>query len=189
MVNGFTGDIAIAGVVLAGGASRRMGSDKALLEVDGLALAVRVAAVLDRSGCSPVWCQGGDTVRLTACGLKVVADAAPGEGPLLAIRDALRHADGSGIIVAACDLVDLDREAVELLLRAPMEESDVAVARAAGETHLLARWTPGTLARLDWIIDQGVRSFRGALRMLRSIEVEVPENAVRNVNRPEDLDR
>ena len=46
--------VAFAGAVLCGGASRRMGSDKALLGVEGRAMAVRVAGALAAAGGRPV---------------------------------------------------------------------------------------------------------------------------------------
>src|SRR5690606_32897540 len=64
--------VPVAGAVLTGGASRRMGTDKALLEVDGRPLARRLAEVLAAAGCDPVWCQGGDEPALRALGLDVV---------------------------------------------------------------------------------------------------------------------
>ncbi len=41
----------LAGAVLTGGSSTRMGADKALVEVDGVAMAARVAHALRASGC------------------------------------------------------------------------------------------------------------------------------------------
>ena len=37
-----------------------MGADKALIEIDGVAMAERVARVLDAAGCEPVVFVGGD---------------------------------------------------------------------------------------------------------------------------------
>ncbi|MGA1077227.1 MAG: molybdenum cofactor guanylyltransferase, partial [Ilumatobacteraceae bacterium] len=52
------------GVVLAGGASRRMGTDKAFVAVDGRSMVLRVADALVSGGCGPLVCQGGDPRRL-----------------------------------------------------------------------------------------------------------------------------
>ena len=52
-----------AGAVLCGGASRRMGRDKALVDVDGVAMAERVARALDAAGCAAVRFIGGDARR------------------------------------------------------------------------------------------------------------------------------
>ena len=49
----------VAGAVLVGGASRRMGRPKALIEVDGSPMVVRVAAALSAGGCAPVRLIGG----------------------------------------------------------------------------------------------------------------------------------
>lgn len=78
-----------AGAVLCGGASRRMGRDKALIPVDGRTLAGRVADALDAAGASPVVAVGGDLAALRAEGLTAVPDAMPGAGPLAGIVTAL----------------------------------------------------------------------------------------------------
>lgn len=178
---------AVAGAVLVGGGSRRMGIDKAFIEVAGEPMVSRVVASLFAAGCSPVWCQGGNDEQLQCLGLVVVSDSAPGEGPLLAIRDSLRNADGDDLLVVACDLVDLTAPAVALVLSAPLAKHHVAVAVADGAPHLLCKWSASALPLLEWIISEGVRSFKGALRMLDVLEVEVPAASVRNVNTPADL--
>ena len=55
--------------ILAGGRSSRMGRDKALVEVDGRALALRVADALRRAGADPVAAVGGDLPALARLGL------------------------------------------------------------------------------------------------------------------------
>lgn len=177
-----------AGAVLTGGASSRMGRDKALLAVHGQPMAARVAGALTAAGCRPVWCQGGDPA-LGTVGLDVVADERPGGGPVAAILSALRHAPGD-VVVAACDLVDLDARSVRAVAAATPPGA-VAVAVAGGRRHLLSRWPAAAEPLLASSLAVGVRSYRDAIDALAGelgvVEVEVPEAAVRNVNTPGDL--
>ena len=179
----------VVGVVLAGGRSSRMGRDKALLEVQGVAMAVRVATALAEGGCRHVWCQGGDIAGLAAAGLDVVPDDRPGEGPVPAIATALATAAPDSVVVAACDLPDLDGNAVAELLAAAdaVGAPVVAAADVGGEQHLLSVWRPQALPALTAAIADGVRSYRHALERLGAATVELPAAVLRNVNTPNDL--
>ena len=64
----------------------------------------------------------------------------------------------------------------------------VAVATSDGARHLLAWWRQGAAQRLEAVLDQGVRSFRDALGRLRTVDVDVPADRVRNLNTPTDVD-
>lgn len=64
-----------AGVVLAGGASSRMGVDKAFVDVDGLPMISRVVAALRAGGCEPITVLGGDVARLATIGLSARPDS------------------------------------------------------------------------------------------------------------------
>lgn len=169
-----------------------MGSDKALLDVDGLPMVIRVADALRAAGCDPVLCQGGDDQLTSALGLQVVPDTDPGAGPVSAILAALEHADGP-IVVAACDLVDLDAETIRAVTEAGSASAErpvgpmIAVAVAGGRSHLLSWWSPQALEPLRSLVVDGVNAYRGVLERLGALEVPVAAAAVRNVNRPEDL--
>jgi molybdopterin-guanine dinucleotide biosynthesis protein A len=178
------------GVVLAGGASRRMGVDKALVEVDGVAMAARVARALTEGGCNPVLCQGGDAEALATLGLAVIADSQPGGGPLAGILDALAAAD-SDIVVTACDLPWLDGDTVHRLLTAAAAwpDADVVVAYDVHGPHLAGAWRARARQPLEHVIAGGVRSYRAALERLNTARLEVPASVVANVNSPDDLDR
>ena len=177
------------GVVLAGGRSRRMGTDKALIEIGGEGLAARVATALARGGCDPVVCQGGDVEALARLGLRVVPDSEPGGGPLHAIADALAWAAPADVVVSACDLPGLDATTVARLIAAAGEHADSGVVAAvdASGPHLLALWRQAVAAQLAELLDEGVRSYRAALERLGGATVDVPAGAVVNVNRPQDL--
>lgn len=175
----------IAGAVLTGGASRRMGTDKAFLEVAGTAMVVRVVRALAAAGCDPVWCQGGDAARLRALGLAAEPDPHPGAGPVPAIAAAIataRRYGASGLVVAACDLPDLTADAVAALLDAAGGARPAALA-VDGAAELVS-WWPAAAE-----IPDGVHSFRGLLERLGAALVPARASDVRNVNTPADLER
>jgi molybdopterin-guanine dinucleotide biosynthesis protein A len=177
------------GVVLTGGASTRMGTDKALLTVDGVALAVRVAAALTGAGCSRVLCQGGDRQALDSLGLALIPDSNAGSGPLTAIADALAATAPHDVLVCACDLAWLDVATLAAVTRAAGEhgDADVVAARDRHGPHLVSYWRSRSAGPLGDLLGAGVRSYRAALEALDAVLVEVDPDAVRNVNSPGDL--
>ena len=173
---------AVLGAVLVGGASRRMGRDKALIEIDGVPMAVRVAAAMRAAGIERVVAVG--PAGLSA-GLPVVADEHPGEGPLGGILSALDAAAPRPVLVAACDLPWLDAASVSALLDAP--PCDVAVGRTGRIEPLFARWSPTTRATLRALFDGGERAVHRALASLLVVEIGMSDEALINVNLPGDL--
>lgn len=177
------------GIVLAGGASRRMGVDKATLVVGGKPMVVSVADALWEAGCHPVECQGGDPVAIGEYGLDVVADSAPGGGPVVAISDALRRHRDRRVVTVACDLADLTSEVVEALLSARASGGHtVAVAASDDRRHLAAAWAPGSIDAVDRVAVDGVTGFLALLDRLDTTDVPVASTAMRNVNHPHDLE-
>jgi Molybdopterin-guanine dinucleotide biosynthesis protein A len=75
------GRLPVTGVVLAGGASRRMGRDKAFLDLGGRPL---IAHVLERMGevCAETLIVANDIPRYAGLGVRVVPDVFPGVGVL-----------------------------------------------------------------------------------------------------------
>lgn len=165
-----------------------MGVDKAFVEVEGRAMAVRVAEALRLAGCTPVLCQGGSRQLTDSFGLEVVPDPTPDAGPVLAIHAALEH-HNSPILVAACDLADLDPVAVQAVIGAADADpvSLVTTATADGHPQLLSYWRQEVLGALSQLVTEGVTAYRVALIRLGAAEVPVDPAAVRNINRPDDL--
>jgi molybdopterin-guanine dinucleotide biosynthesis protein A len=176
------------GAVLAGGRSSRMGTDKALVEVDGIPMARLVADALLAGGCERVWCQGGDTERLALLGLDTHADPEPHTGPLAAIAAAIASATPHDVVVCACDLPALDGDTVAALIRAGRSAGAlVAVACDEHGAHLAGWWSTAAAAALAQLLGDGVHSYREAVRRLGAVEVPVAPASLRNVNRPADL--
>jgi len=93
----------ITGIVLAGGQSRRLGQDKALLELGGRPL---IAVVSERLAevCREVLIASGSTPRYTDLGFPVVTDRFPGVGALAGIHAGLEAAAYEVALVVACDM-------------------------------------------------------------------------------------
>ncbi|MGD1993411.1 MAG: molybdenum cofactor guanylyltransferase [Anaerolineae bacterium] len=181
------------GVVLAGGHSRRMGEDKALLELDGQLLIQWVIQRVARV-CAEVLVVTGEADRYAGLGAPVVTDRFPGVGVLGGLHAGLDAASHELILAVGCDMPFLNPD----LLRAFVdwvEGWDVAVLRR-GEwvDPLHAAYRRTCLPALEAVIEAGRRrviSFFPQVRVRYVTEAEVaaidPElESFRNVNTPAD---
>lgn len=155
-----------AGAVLCGGSSRRMGRDKALVELDGRPLVLVAARALLDAGAERVAAVGGDGAALAALGLEPVADDHPGEGPLGGLLSALRWALAPAVVVLSCDLVALGAPEVRAVLAglAGAPGADLAAPRRGGQPQLLtAAYRPRCLGPLAARFAAGERAVRRAV--------------------------
>ena len=109
-----------AGYILVGGKSSRLGRDKALVEVGGTPLALRVTNAL-RSVVDDVTLVGSPE-KYSHLGLRVIPDHVTGFGPLAGILAALEDTSRPWNLVAACDMPNLTPDFLEFLLRRAEEE-------------------------------------------------------------------
>lgn len=93
-----------AAIILAGGESRRMGRDKAWIEVGGKSLIVRAILTAQEAGAAEVYVSGRAGVDYTQLGVPVLLDLHPGLGPLGGIERGLRQATAPLLLVLAVDL-------------------------------------------------------------------------------------
>ena len=115
----------IAGVIPCAGASRRMGTSKALLDAGGRSFLEAVVGALVGGGCDPVLVvvapgQDGEQRRALAAGATVLVNPVPGEGPITSLRLALAalSTDVEGVAFCPVDHPLLQAETVALLLAA-----------------------------------------------------------------------
>ena len=191
----------IAGVVLAGGLSRRMGGgDKALRAVGGRTILERVIERAAPQVEALVLNANGDPGRFAATGLPVAADALAGHpGPLAGVLAGLDWAIAnaprcSHLASFACDAPFLPRDLVARLHRRMRAAgADLACARSAGRDHPVFALWPVTLAEAlrRAVRDEGIRKVdRWTARYALATEdfAARPVDPFFNVNRPEDID-
>ncbi len=187
----------VVGVVLCGGASSRMGADKALLVSRERPFSAHVGAALDDAGVDEVLLVGGNGARLSMLGRTWIDDDHPGSGPLGAIATVARREPDAALVVCACDLPLITGEDLAPLLAeiaAPSGadgRSDLAVFDVGRRTQWSAvALAPSAAAVAVESFESGERSLRGAFKSpairVRHLEPRRPM-ALRDVDRPEDL--
>jgi molybdopterin-guanine dinucleotide biosynthesis protein A len=166
-----------AAAVLAGGASRRMGRDKATLPVGGVELASLVLAAAARVADPVVLVapEGHPARRVAAPATRLVAD--PGLGPLAALAAALEALEAEHVLVLAADHPGLRTELLAHLVALAGESEAVACRRGPRLEPLVAvyRRAPALAAAGARLAGPaGGRSLLGLLSDLRTLVVEEP---------------
>ena len=113
----------VTGLVLAGGRSSRMGTNKALLEINGETLLQRSMRLLEQAGCSQVLISGNYD------GYRCVIDTAP-LGPLSGIAAGLEACQTERLLILPVDMPYMTSALVQLLMHFRFEGSGVSYADA-----------------------------------------------------------
>jgi molybdopterin-guanine dinucleotide biosynthesis protein A len=153
----------VAGFVLAGGASSRMGRDKALLEIGGVPLLLRVARLAGPLVVTMTII--GPPERYRHLGLPIVGDDQPGLGPLGGIATALRFSAHEWNLVLGCDLPYLNAAWLEYLIaRAAASAADALLPETArGAEPLCAMYRKSCAVRIAAALAAGVRKITEGL--------------------------
>lgn len=184
----------VSAAIMAGGKSRRMGRDKAWIDLgDGRPIVRRVIDVL-RAVADEVFLVANDE-RYRTLGLRVVPDRFPDGGALGGIATGVGAATCDRVLVAACDMPLLSAEVFRLLVERSMGY-DAVVPRIGGELETMhALYTKACLGPIERALAGGkmrVISFFGDVRVLELGEDELrivdPDlESFVNVNTPDDL--
>lgn len=169
------------GAILAGGASRRFGSPKALAVVEGRPIIERVrdamARVLPR-----VVLIANDPVPFAKLGLPIRPDDVPGLGALGGIRTALewaREEHRPGALCVACDMPFLAPELLRLLLeRAEGTGADAVAPESRGPRGvepLCAWYSTACLDAIHEIAAEGRGAVAGILERVRTERIPLAE--------------
>lgn len=194
----FTLDMSdIAGVVLAGGRSSRMGRDKAGVTLGGKSLLDHVLSRL-----SP------QTTRIAinadaaeGHGLPVISDRIPGKaGPMAGIHAAMVYAAGlpaTHVVTVSVDSPFFPVDLVSRLAGALVHPDQIAIAASEGRSHQVFGLWPTALADdlEEWVRLDDKRRVRDFLLRHDVTEVPFPLHPTRaslldpffNINTPDDL--
>lgn len=183
----------LTGIILAGGNSRRMGREKAFLELGGRPL---VEIVIERvqQACKEVLLVAGDPDRYRHLGVPVVRDVFRGAGVLAGLHAGIAAASHDLTVAVGCDMPFL----VPDLLRAFgnwAKDVDVVVLREGGLVEPLhGAYRRTCIAPIEAAIREGQRRIvaffpRVRVRYVTATDVAPFDRAlssIRNVNTPEE---
>lgn len=206
---------AVTGILLAGGRSRRMGRDKAWVELAGRPLIRWALDALGQATDSQmiVARDAESAERLAELGIPVVIDDLAARGPLTGLHAGLKAADTDLCLVLACDM-PLVRPALLHLLTGAIGAWDAAVpysgeallpgpvasgatrARDAGLQPLLAAYRRACLPSLSRLLLGGPLPTMALLSLVRSRvippeqwqEADPDGRSFLNINTQQDLD-
>jgi molybdopterin-guanine dinucleotide biosynthesis protein A len=176
------------GVVLAGGAGRRIGGEKTLVELDGRPLLHYPLAVLHATlGDVVVICKESTPLPELAGRAAIWCEPEEPRHPLAGVAWALRQAPGRDVLVCAGDMPLVTAELVRMLLAVRAGEAAAVVPVAGGRLEpLLAVYRPAALPGLQ-AMDPG-ESATAVVERLGPLTVAVAdEDAFFSVNAPEDV--
>jgi molybdopterin-guanine dinucleotide biosynthesis protein A len=194
----------IAGVILAGGQSRRMGGgDKRLLALGGGSLLDHVVARLAPQVGPLALSANSDPARFAGVGLPVLADTVKGfAGPLAGILTGLEWASAStackALVTTAGDTPFLPEDLVNRLVAAVEEHPGaIAVACSGGKRHpTFALWPLGLRDDLRrFLVDEDIKRVSAFIDRHDFVDVEFPmptsgghaHDPFFNINTPDDL--
>ena len=177
-------------VVLAGGRSRRMRRNKALLPSPDRPLIERVLAQVE--GCfDEILVSVSKERSLAGLPQRRVADEVPGRGPIEGIRRGLRAARNDAVAVIACDIPDIDIPFLRRLAGAAAGRDLAVPITAQGDFEpLFAVYRKSALPAIERLIASGENSLIPLFAACEAKTVPIRRASwLKNINTPEDYAR
>jgi molybdenum cofactor guanylyltransferase len=179
----------ITGIVLAGGKSSRMGSDKGLLTINDKTFVEHVIVAM-----KPLV----DKIIIVSnnkdydqFGYRRVDDSIKDSGPLAALYSGLKHSETEFNLVLSCDIPMIKTEILKKLVDADLENHEVVQIESNTKTMpLIAMYKKQCMHKCLELLQQGERRLRVAVNELKTKTIIIDaefDQFVKNVNTKEDL--
>jgi len=177
------------GAILAGGGGRRIGGDKAIVELNGRPLiSYPLEAVRQALGQVAILAKA-DTKLPYVSGVTVWIEPEPRRHPLVGITQALALADGRPVVVCGADLPFVTAKLVRRLAKANPGRAPAVVACAQGTMQpLLGCYQRRALELLRRATQDGESPVRDSIEALDPVLLEVDDpDELFDVDSPDDL--
>jgi molybdopterin-guanine dinucleotide biosynthesis protein A len=179
----------ITGIVLAGGKSSRMGSDKGLIKIDNKTFVENVIAAMEPLVNEIIIVSNNP--EYDQFGYYRAEDEIKDSGPLAGLYSGLKQSNAKYNLVLSCDIPMIKTEILEKLIEADYKNYEVTQIESQNKTMpLIAIYKKQCKHKFLELLKQGERRLRVAVNKLKTktIIIEAEFDAfVKNVNTKDDL--
>ena len=179
----------ITGIVLAGGKSSRMGSDKGLLKIDDTTFIERIIEAM-----KPLVNQiiiVSNNPEYDQFGYTRIEDDIKDSGPLAGLYSGLKHSNSEFNLILSCDIPLIKTEMLKMLVEADYKNNEVTQIECNGKTMpLIAIYQKKCMHKCLELLQQGERRLRIAVNQMKTNTILIDTEFdvfVQNINTKEDL--
>jgi molybdopterin-guanine dinucleotide biosynthesis protein A len=179
----------ITGIVLAGGKSSRMGSDKGLIKIDNKTFVENVIAAMEPL-VNDIIIVSNNT-EYDQFGFQRVEDDIKDSGPLAGLYSGLKYSNSEFNLVLSCDIPIIKTEILEKLIEVDYKNYEVTQIESHNKTMpLIAIYQKQCMHKCLELLQQDERRLRVAVNQLKTKTIVIDSEYdpfVKNVNNKEDL--
>ncbi|WP_337866217.1 molybdenum cofactor guanylyltransferase [Ignavibacterium sp.] len=187
----------ITGVILAGGKSSRMGTDKSFLKLGDQTIIERIAELM-KSIFSKLIIITNTPEEYKFLNLPLYEDIYKWKGPLAGIHSALTHSTTEKIFVLSCDVPLMRREMIQYLVEYKSEKQIIFCEAAGYHQPLVGVYSIEIYSEVEKFLTQNEMNDKSIHQFLKNVDAEIihPEKLpfykdelFFNVNKPEDYNQ
>jgi len=175
---------AMTGIILSGGKSRRMGENKAFLEIRGERIIDRTAGIF-RELFEETIIVTNDPLDYVEFDVKIATDIFPGKGPLGGIYTGLFFAAFDYAFVASCDMPFLNPAFIAYMKERKRDYDILVPAARGGLEPLHAIYSKKCLPPIRKLIEKNLLKIRGFYKQCKT--VEIPEAILRSFDQEDKM--
>jgi len=162
-------------IIMAGGGSSRMGTDKSMLPIKGQSMIEAICEQL-RGFFDEILISANEVDKFAFLGFEVVPDKVPEQGPLMGIASALEASANELNFVVACDIPKLNLSCVNRMLTEAIEsQADIVVPTTGEEKYepLFAIYRKSALDAINKALSSGKRKITEVFTLCRVKHIEL----------------
>jgi molybdopterin-guanine dinucleotide biosynthesis protein A/molybdopterin-guanine dinucleotide biosynthesis protein len=172
-------------IILSGGQSKRMGRDKALLELDGLPMIGKIAEQL--AGNFNDVLISGDPNMYSFAGIRTIPDLEVDRGPLMGLFSTLRASTSELNWVTTCDMPEPNLTFVRKMIRSIGDYDAVVPVDSKGwKQPLIGLYRKGIAETIETLLAENQCAIRDLIVSIKVEYIPLTSGWYRNLNTPQD---